>query len=322
MGKGEFYMYKLNKKFINNRIEEISGTNKYRRSERHTFPFAEAEEAIVRVSGVDPDIVCEAIYEGAYTDDEDFVKSVADALSAKVEEVAMLVKVEEGRLPVTRDLRIPYIYWCDVRRIASIQEEKKISKEEIHDFMRRKMGLSHREVEALLKGVPTQDAKRVSYLALCLGYDSFGIVRAKEVGILRSRRQEPNIKEHCYYSFSKDEFRRAIGRRQITQCDIDLFERVFNRLHNTWKFDRKMKRIRFEKGKFNLCAEATQHNDLFHGNSDEIERKVKKTLAYMHARYLLMEAVGNPSFYEILSEVGNKDEFPKWLWKMLNLIYD
>ncbi|SEA15853.1 hypothetical protein [Selenomonas ruminantium] len=64
MGNGEFYMYKLNKKFINNRIEEISGTNKYRRSERHTFPFAEAEEAIVRVSGVDPDIVCDAIYRG------------------------------------------------------------------------------------------------------------------------------------------------------------------------------------------------------------------------------------------------------------------
>ena len=315
-------MYKLNKKFINNRIEEISGTNKYRRSERHTFPFAEAEEAIVRVSGVDPDIVCDAIYEEAYTDDEDFVKSVADALSAKVEEVATLVKTEEGRLPVTRDLRIPYIYWCDVRRIASIQEEKKISKEEIHDFMRRKMGLSHGEVEALLKGVPTQDAKRVSYLALCLGYDSFGIVRAKEVGILRSRRQEPNIKEHCYYSFSKDEFRRAIGRQQITQCDIDLFERVFNRLHNTWDFDRKMLRIRFEKGKINLFAEAIQHNDFFHGNRDEIKRRVKKTLAYMHARYLLMEGVGDADFQAILKEVGEKDYYLRWLWTKLNCIYD
>lgn len=75
-------------------------------------------------------------------------------------------------------------------------------------------------------------------------------------------------------------------------------------------------------GILNLCAEATQHNDLFHGNRDEIKRRVKKTLAYMHARYLLMEAVGNSSFREILREVGNKDEFPKWLWKMLNCIYD
>ena len=151
-------MYLLNKKFIRKRIEEISGTDKYCHNDWHTFPYSEAEESIVRVSGVDPDIVSKVINSWSYTEDEDFVKSVADALSAKVEEVATLVKAEEGRLPLTRDLRIPYIYWCDVRRIASIQEEKKISKEEIHDFMRRKMGLSHGEVEALLKGVPTQDA--------------------------------------------------------------------------------------------------------------------------------------------------------------------
>ncbi len=62
MGNGEFYMYKLNKKFIHNRLEEISGTNKYRRYERHTFPFSEAEEAIVRVSGVDPGVYACTIF--------------------------------------------------------------------------------------------------------------------------------------------------------------------------------------------------------------------------------------------------------------------
>ncbi len=139
---------------------------------------------------------------------------------------------------------------------------------------------------------------------------------------MRSRRQEPDIEEQCYYSFSKDEFRRAIGRHQITQCDIELFEHVFNRLHNTWDFDRKMHRIRFAKGKINLCAEAVQHNDLFHGNRDEIKRRVRKTLAYMHVRYLLMEAIGDLDFLAILREVGNKDYFPRWLWTKLNSIYD
>ncbi|SFI01048.1 hypothetical protein SAMN04487861_11130 [Selenomonas ruminantium] len=279
-------MYKLNKEFIHNRIKEISGTDKFRHYERHTYPFTEAAEAIVRVSGVDPDIVFAVINKGDYIEDEDFVISVAKALDAQVEEVASSVEQEDNRKLMTRDLRIPYIYWCDVRRIASIQEEKKISREEIHAFMSRTMGLSHAEVEALLKGVPTQDAKRVSYLALCLRYDSFGIVRAKEVGILRSRRQEPNVKEHCYYSFSKDEFRKAIGRHQITQYDIDLFERVYNRLHRTWKFDRMMQRIRFANGEMKLCAEAIQDNDLHHGNCLAIKRRVEKTWRIcMHVIY-------------------------------------
>ena len=315
-------MYKLNKEFIHNRIKEISGTDKFRHYERHTYPFTEATESIVRVSGVDPDIVFAVINKGAYIEDEDFVISVAEALDVKVEEVALSVEPEDNRKPITRDLKIPYIYWCDVRRIASIQEEKKISREEIHAFMNRTMGLSHGEVEALLKGVPTQDAKRVSYLALCLGYDSFGIVRAKEVGILHSRRLEPNIKEHCFYTFSKDEFRKAIGKHQITQSDIELFENVFNRLHNTWNFDRTMLRIRFAKGKINLCAEATQHNDFFHGNRDEIKRRVRKTLAYMHSRHLLMETVGGGDFQAILREVGEHDHYLRWLWTKLNSIYD
>ena len=97
---------------------------------------------------------------------------------------------------------------------------------------------------------------------------------------------------------------------------------MFNRLHKTWTFDRKMKRIRFEKGKINLCAEAIQHNDFFHGNRDEIKRRVKKTLAYMHARYLLMEAVGDADFQAILKEVGEKDYYLRWLWTKLNCIYD
>ena len=313
-------MYLLNKKFIRKRIEEISGTDKYCHNDWHTFPYSEAEESIVRVSGVDPDIVSKVINSWSYTEDEDFVKSVAEALNAKVEEVATPAK--DGKEHSATDLRVPYIYWCDVRRIASIQEEKKISRKEIHDFMRSKTGLSYAEVEALLKGVPTQDAKRVSYLALCLGYDSFGIVRAKEVGILRSRRQEPNVKEHCYYSFSKDEFRKAIGRHQITQYDIDLFERVYNRLHRTWKFDRMMQRIRFANGEMKLCVEAIQDNDLHHGNCLAIKRRVEKTLAYMHARYLLMEVVGYREIQDILTEVGSNDRFSKWLWKNLNFIYD
>lgn len=315
-------MYKLNKEFIHNRIDEISESNKYHHYERHTFPYTEAKESIVRVSGVDPDIVFNVIDNGEYTNDEEFVLSVAEALNADVKDVAYVITLADKINRETRDLRIPYIYWCDVRRIASIQEEKKISREEIHDFMYRKMGLEHNEVEALLKGIPTQDAKRVSYLALCLGYDSFGIVRAKEVGILRSRSLEPNVKEHCWYTFSKDEFRKATGRYQITQADIDLFENVFNRLHNTWNFDRKMLRIRFAKGKINLCAEDIQNNEYFHGNRDEIKRRVRKTLAYMHSRHLLMETVGEADFLAVLKEVGDNDYFLRWLWKKLNSIYD
>lgn len=91
MGNGELNMYLLNTIFIRKRIEEISGTDKCRHNEWHTFPYAEAEEAIVRVSGVDPDIVSEVINQGAYTEDEDFVISVAEALHAKVEEVATLL---------------------------------------------------------------------------------------------------------------------------------------------------------------------------------------------------------------------------------------
>ncbi len=145
-------MYKLNEDFIHNRIKEISGTDKYRHYEKHTYPFTEAAEAITRESGVDPDIVFAVINKGDYIEDEDFVISVAKALDAQVEEVASSVEPEDNRKLMTRDLRIPYIYWCDVRRIASIQDEKKISREEIHAFMSRTMGVSHGEVEALLKG--------------------------------------------------------------------------------------------------------------------------------------------------------------------------
>lgn len=75
-------------------------------------------------------------------------------------------------------------------------------------------------------------------------------------------------------------------------------------------------------GKGELCAEAIQDNDLHHGNCLAIKRRVEKNLAYMHARYLLMEVVGYREIQDILTEVGSNDRFSKWLWKNLNFIYD
>lgn len=116
MGKG---MYLLNKKFIRKRIEEISGTDKYCHNDWHTFPYSEAEESIVRVSGVDPDIVCNVINSWSYTEDEDFVKSVAEALNAKVEGVATPVK--DGKEHSAKPLSVSFSWhmaFCDKKRIG------------------------------------------------------------------------------------------------------------------------------------------------------------------------------------------------------------